>query len=390
LKFNIVTENFVGYLRNKGARGEIFGGAEILLYDLCQLILRHGHSVTVIQYGPTSKEFVHDNIPVRQIKAPSFRVLNKVGITRRFHGGGFFWKGHLDKDADRVHFHYYYLGYPYATDSMTGFSHGIDWDCPWLRDSLRYRHVRDRFSFWMMRKLTGEVLKRLKRVVANDFNFQRYVESSYPQYADKIVVVPNYVDSKIFNPRIKPDPHIMERFDGKVKILLPKMPAYERGTDAAIRALAQLRRSDVVLLVVGESTSRRVFEKLARDLQVDDRVFFLGHRDHFSEMPGVYTASDIVIVPSPCREATAFAVLEGMAAGRPVIASNIGGIPEIISTPDVGVLIQPSHGALAKSLEDLLRKPELRTQIADHGCEHVVHTFDKAIWEKRIATALIE
>jgi glycosyltransferase involved in cell wall biosynthesis len=388
VKFNIVTENFVGYLSNLGTRGKIFGGAEIILYDLCKLVQRHGHGVTVIQYGSKHREFEYNGIPVRQVKAPSFRVMNKFGITRRFHGGGLFWKGHLDKDVDRVHFHYYYLGFPYGDESMTGFSHGIDWDCPWYKHSYTYKNLRDRFSFWMMQKITGKVLRQLKKIVANDTNFLRYVSSAYPDCIGKVDVVPNYVDTGIFNPSVSPDCAILDRFQGKTKILLPKMPAYERGTDIAIRAIARLRRHDIILMIVGESASKPVFMKMAQSLGISTQVVFLGHHSHVSEMPGLFAAADIVIVPSPCREATALSVLEGMAMGKPVIASKIGGIPEIFPDDGAGFLIKPVDIDLADAIALLVDNPSLRGKIGRRACAHIRSHFTKELWEGKISLAL--
>ena len=388
MKYNIVTENFVGYLKNLGTRSEIFGGAEIILFDLCRLLQQHGHGVTVIQYGGTSREFEYEGINVRQVKAPSFRVLNKVGITRRFHGGGFFWKRHLDSDVDRVHFHYYYLAYPHGDESMTGFSHGIDWDCPWYKSSWAYRDLRDRFSFHLMQKVTGKVLSRLKRIVANDDYFRRYVQSAYPQFADKVSVVPNYVDTSTFHPGVLADKDVMDRFGDKLRILLPKMPARERGTDIAIRAMALLKRSDAVLLIAGESGARPQFEKMAMQYGVDDKVIFLGHCDHFSEMPGIYAAADIVIVPSPCREATALAVLEGMAIGKPVIASAIGGIPEIISSEAVGVLAKPTDTGFADAIVRLAGDNRTREEMVQAASAHIAKGFTKDLWKARISHAM--
>lgn len=388
MKYNIVTENFVGYLKNLGTRSEVFGGAEIILYDLCRLLQQHGHDVTVIQYGNTSREFEYDGINVRQVKAPSFRVANKFGITRRFHGGGFFWKGHLDRNVDRVHFHYYYLAYPHGDESMTGFSHGIDWDCPWYKDSYTYQDLRDRFSFYLMQKITGKVLGRLKRIVANDDYFRRYVQSAYPQFAEKVSVVPNYVDTSIFHPGVQPDEEILERFGDKIRILLPKMPARERGTDIAIKAMALLKRRDLILLIAGDSGARPFFQRMAKEFEVDDRVVFLGHCNHFSEMPGLYAAADIVIVPSPCREATALAVLEGMAMGKPVIASAIGGIPEILSEQRFGVLFNPTKEDLVRAIEEVSSDSELRNRMGQAARRHIAQGFTKDLWQQRMMKAL--
>jgi glycosyltransferase involved in cell wall biosynthesis len=388
VKLNIITENFVGYFGGRGVKSKLFGGAEIILNDLCELLQRKGHRVTVIQLGTKHEEFEFNHTLVRQVKAPSFRLLAKVGLTRRFHGGGFFWKNHLDSNVDRVHFHYYYLAFPYGTDSMTGFSHGVDWDCPWQSRGFTYRSIRDRFSSMLMKKITLSALKKLKRIIANDRHFERYVKSVAPEQSQKIVVVPNAVDTKRFSPAVPGSVEVLERCDGKIRILLPKMPAYERGTDIAIRAIASLPRRDVALLVVGESSSRHLFEKMARDYQVQDRVYFLGHRDHFEEMPAIYTASDIVIVPSPCREATSLAVLEGMASGKPVIASDIGGIPDIITDPDVGMLIRPLPADLNSALQYLLAHDEIRSHMGCLAREWATHHFSKEFWETRMAEAL--
>jgi glycosyltransferase involved in cell wall biosynthesis len=360
----------------------------VILYELCCLLKQLGHEVTVIQYGDSSREFEYDGINIRQVKVPSFRVLNKFGITRRFHGGGFFWKNHLDRDVDRVHFHYYYLAYPYGDETMTGFSHGIDWDCPWYKNSYSYSDVRDRFSFFLMKKITEKVLARIKTIIANDDYFRRYVESVHPEYAHKVTVVPNYVDTKIFHPSVEPDKGIMERFDGRLKVLLPKMPARERGTDIAIKAMSRLDRKDMVLLIVGESGARPFFERMARQYGVDDRVFFLGHRDHFSEMPGIYAVADIVIVPSPCREATALAVLEGMAMGKPVVASAIGGIPEIISDPGVGILTSPNDSLFAECIQRLMTDSEKRKSLGKAAQLHIARSFTKGHWRTRMSKVL--
>jgi glycosyltransferase involved in cell wall biosynthesis len=385
--FNIVTENFVGYMKRASVRADIFGGAEIILYDLCKMLLAGNHSVTVLQYGTENREFEFDGIPIRQIKAPH-PPIDKLGLTRRFHYGGFFWKGKLDRNVDRVHFHYYYLAYPFGTEEMTGFSHGIDWDCPWHWRGISLRKLRDRFSFRLMQHITGRVVERLGRIIANDTNFFNYVAAKHPALKEKVIVVPNYVDVNIFNPHVKPDEDIMNRFGDKIRVLLPKMPAYERGTDIAIRAMAMLKRDDVVLLIVGESAGRPVFEQMARDCNIAHKVFFLGHRNHFSEMPGVYSAADIVIVPSPCREATAFAVLEAMATGKPVVACRIGGIPEIVSDDSVGVLVTPDEAALAKAILRLANDGEERMNLGSSARVHIAHKFTRDIWIASISSAM--
>ncbi|HEY7736734.1 MAG TPA: glycosyltransferase [Candidatus Limnocylindrales bacterium] len=94
---------------------------------------------------------------------------------------------------------------------------------------------------------------------------------------------------------------------------------------------------DAYLLVVGEGSQREVLERQAARLQIAHRVVFAGRRD---DVPAVTAALDVAVLPS-YREAQGLSILEAMALSRPVVASAVGGIPEMIEDGVTGLLVPP-------------------------------------------------
>src|SRR5205823_9264493 len=109
---------------------------------------------------------------------------------------------------------------------------------------------------------------------------------------------------------------------------------------------------DAYLLVVGEGAQRPALEEQARELRIAHRVVFTGRRD---DVPAVTAALDVAVLPS-YREAQGLTVLEAMALRRPVVASAVGGIPEMIEDGLTGLLVPPRDpDALATAIVRLLR-----------------------------------
>ncbi|HSG86018.1 MAG TPA: glycosyltransferase [Candidatus Limnocylindrales bacterium] len=105
------------------------------------------------------------------------------------------------------------------------------------------------------------------------------------------------------------------------------------------------------LLVVGEGSRQEELEAQAAALGIADRVVFTGRRD---DMPAVTAALDVAVLPS-YREAQGLTILEAMALSRPVVASAVGGIPEMIEDGVSGLLVEPHNpDALAAALTRLL------------------------------------
>ena len=132
-----------------------------------------------------------------------------------------------------------------------------------------------------------------------------------------------------------------------------------KGHDLVIRALTDL--VDVSLLVVGEGSERLSLESLAKELGVDDRVRFAGSIEH-ERMHEIYGAADALVLASD-REGWANVLLESMACGTPVVASNVWGTPEIVRSPAAGLLLPNRNPqTISDSIKTLLQDPPARAE----------------------------
>jgi glycosyltransferase involved in cell wall biosynthesis len=126
------------------------------------------------------------------------------------------------------------------------------------------------------------------------------------------------------------------------------------------------------LLVVGEGSRREALETQARTLGIAAHVTFTGRRE---DVPAVTAALDVAVLPS-YREAQGLTILEAMALSRPVVASDVGGIPEMIEHGRTGLLVPPRDaGALADAITRLLTDHAYADLLARGGHDLVHDQF---------------
>ncbi|MGD0123492.1 MAG: glycosyltransferase [Candidatus Limnocylindrales bacterium] len=148
----------------------------------------------------------------------------------------------------------------------------------------------------------------------------------------------------------------------------------EKGHRTLIEAwpLVLAAHPEAWLLVVGEGSERDSLEAQAASLGISRRVVFTGRRE---DVPAVTAALDISVLPS-YREAQGLSVLEAMALSRPVVASEVGGIPEMIENGVSGLLVPPNdHVALADAIVRLLSDHPYADMIAKRGHDLVHDRF---------------
>jgi glycosyltransferase involved in cell wall biosynthesis len=164
--------------------------------------------------------------------------------------------------------------------------------------------------------------------------------------------VPNVVDTTLFAPPPQPparDP------DGRVRMLLVALLDPKKGIEHLLRALALVRRdrsADFALDVVGDGPLRGHLVDLARSLDLETQVSFLGLRDK-REVAELMRGADFFVLPS-LWENLPNVVIEAMATGLPVVATRVGGVPEMLDER-TGRLVAPGDdGALAEALKAML------------------------------------
>lgn len=143
-----------------------------------------------------------------------------------------------------------------------------------------------------------------------------------------------------------------------------------KGLEVVLRAMAltPLRNHDTVkLVIVGDEQiergtgERERLNALAAELGIQNKVVFAGFR---TDIPDCMASFDLVVVPSIEPEPFGRVAIEAMAAGKPVIASEIGGLSEIIDSPTTGILVPPGNAMrLAEAISRLVDNPSLCREI---------------------------
>ncbi|MCI0655312.1 MAG: glycosyltransferase family 4 protein [Methylococcaceae bacterium] len=204
--------------------------------------------------------------------------------------------------------------------------------------------------------------------------------------ADKIHVFRNGVDLECFQPLDYVS--IRKKLGINRPTLLSVGHLVERkGHHLVIEALRDL--PEYQLLIAGDGEELRNLENLVREIDVADRVIFLGALSH-AQLVEYYSAVDSLVLASS-REGWANVLLESMACGTPVVATRIWGTPEVVTRPEAGILIDDrSGGAIAAGVRQLMMNPPSRTMTRKYAenfawessVRAVEETF-RAVLEKR-------
>jgi glycosyltransferase involved in cell wall biosynthesis len=141
------------------------------------------------------------------------------------------------------------------------------------------------------------------------------------------------------------------------------------------RVVKNLPRTVVrpILIYIGDGPQRAELEEMRDALDSHNDIVFLGYRP---DAAALLAGADICVVPSVWQDAFPLGVLEAMAAGKPVIGTSVGGIPEMVEDGVTGLLVPPAdEKALAIALDSLITKPELAQRFGRAGLQRVEERF---------------
>jgi colanic acid/amylovoran biosynthesis glycosyltransferase len=171
----------------------------------------------------------------------------------------------------------------------------------------------------------------------------------------------------------------------------------KKGLDTTLHAFAAFlaRHPKATLTIAGDGPLLAELHDLARQLRIDNRVVFTGFVSQ-ERLREIFYASDIFLHPSETgrdgnQEGIPNSMLEGMASGLPVFATNHGGIPEAIEHGISGVLVtERDHHALARALLDAAQDRHLLSRIARAGADAVAQKFDQRSQVRRLEDMYLE
>ena len=158
----------------------------------------------------------------------------------------------------------------------------------------------------------------------------------------------------------------------------------KKGMSVLLRAMAALKEEGNdphwQLLIVGDGPARTSLEALTRQLGLSDRTVFAGTR---RDIPRILPLLDLFVLPS-LYEGFGIAILEAMAAGKPVVATAVGGVPEFVVPGETGLLVEPGKaGALADAIGSLVRDPANATRMGMRGRARVLAGFQMSAVVRR-------
>jgi glycosyltransferase involved in cell wall biosynthesis len=159
----------------------------------------------------------------------------------------------------------------------------------------------------------------------------------------------------------------------------------QKGVDTFLEAAGVVhhRRPEALFVVVGDGPDRAALQAQADAASLNGAVRFLGYRE---DIPRVLAAADIVVMPSRA-EGLPHLLLEALAVGRPVVASRVGGIPDVVHHGETGLLVPPAApGEVADSVLRLLDDPELARRLGHQGRRYVTRHCSPDLAARRLAS----
>jgi phosphatidylinositol alpha-mannosyltransferase len=359
----------------------VMGGVNNHIHHLAEQFVGRGHQVHIIAAG--SKPAKSDICPVTTIGRPiPLRVSGSVArITLSLRSAGRVRDLLEAENFDIVHVHEPFM--PQLPIQFLRYSTAINvgtWHAA-RESNFVYVYGRRLIKRWAT-KLDGKIAVSMAAV--------KHIEKYFPGYYN---VIPNGVDVEHFEREYAPLP---EFDDGKRNVLFVGRPEKRKGLKYLIRAFVGVQREipDSRLIVVGAGKFGR-YERAVRNARLQNVRF--RSNVPFAELPRYHHTSHVFCAPNTGFESQGIVLLEAMAAGMPIVASNIDGFAGVVTHGVEGLLVRPEDPqALADALVELLRDPDRCAAMAARGRERaqfyswdrvsqqVLSYYERLIYERDI------
>jgi len=225
--------------------------------------------------------------------------------------------------------------------------------------------------------LEQSVYRRADHFVVLSEAFRKILVDDYAISADRISIIPGGVDVESFNTRStrqEARTHLGWPTDRPTVVSVRRL-VHRVGLEPLIRAMDQVRHRmpDALLCIAGKGPLRSQLEQLINELNLTDHVRLLGFVPE-ADLPYVYRAGDVSVMPTQALEGFGLSAVESLAAGTPVLVTPVGGLPDIVTSLSDDLLVHGTDAqALAEhvtgALEGSLRLPS-DTDCRSHAARH--------------------
>jgi L-malate glycosyltransferase len=346
--------------------GDLWAGAEVQTYTLLKA-LKHKDSVSIsvvaLNEGMLAQRLRWSGFDVAVIdenKSGFWGILNQV-------------KEHLrDRDIDILHTHRYKENILGALLKKKGYAkqliqtvHGI----------TEHFSGLDRFKMDFYTRLNRHFSKKyFDRILTVSYDIENKIKGKFNN--NQILTIHNAIDIENIRPVKKPTQIRQELGIDEGAIVfgvagrMAPIKGYDIFLEAASNILKRLPHS--VLVLAGDGPLKVGLEKIAENLGITTQVRFTGFREDITDILG---ALDIFVISS-YYEGIPMVLLEAMALGRPVVATRVGGIPEVIEDGISGILVASGDaGALSEACQKIASEPNLRRALAEQAPKRISKEF---------------
>jgi glycosyltransferase involved in cell wall biosynthesis len=331
-----------------------FGGGERYALELARLLKALSFDVTFYQpsfQAPGVSEYY------------SFKVVllplgDSVG---EFHFGVCSKFTELTADFDHVYYHMpeYTSGTVREDSLMT--CHGI-----WF-DHNNYPDAIFRTPAWFEHLYNA--FGNPKGAISVDTNSIGFIRSLWPELARKMHFIPNFYDEETYYP----DPG--KRNPDRITVLFPRRSQINRGTRIFGDIVSKIPYEvEIIWLGEGDPLDTQIIKDVCAN---DKRVSF--NVADFDQMPAWYQKTDIAVIPTIACEGTSLSCIEALACGCAVVATNVGGLPDVVYDGLNGLLVDPDANSIANAINRLIEDHDLRKRLQLRATE-TAPNFELKMW----------
>lgn len=330
------------------------GGAEKLLLETIPLYRKKGVEMDVLVFWNNNHQFIN---VLKALNCCKVIVLKESDNYKAIYSLFHIWKlRKYLKEYDIAHVHLFPAQYFTVLANIS-----IGNRCKLIFTEHNTTNRRIQKSYFQ--SIEQFIYSHYKKLVCISNEIKEIYKKYLPLLESRSVVIHNGVNQEVIkeaSPIIKSDLHHDIKNSNR---LLLQVSAFRLQKDqkTLIEAMTLLP-NDVVLLLVGDGETRKECEILVSKLSLNDRVFFLGQR---MDIPQLLKTADIVVLSSK-YEGLSLSSIEGMASGRPFVASDVPGLSEIVG--GAGILFEAGNAQeLASKIQELLENKTLYNDTVKGG-----------------------
>ncbi len=351
-----------------------FGGSGVIATEIGMAMARRGHQVHFIAYDvPLRLDRFMENVYYHQVEGGEYPLFS--GPYYPLTLASKMVEVALSRKIDLFHVHY---AIPHATSALLA-KQILKEKAPKLITTLHGTDITLVGNQRSYLPITRYSIEQSDRVTVPS----RYLQDATIKLlrvapSTRIDIIPNFVDTDKFVPAERCERKKLPKSLGlcnKTEKLITHVSNFRpvKRVHDVVRVFAEVvKTADCQLALIGDGPERASVEELARELGVYDRICFLGKQESFVE---ILQYSDVFLLPSE-TESFGLAALEALSCGVPVVATNVGGLPEVVRDGENGFLCPPGDiQAMSTRIAQLFAQPTLHAQMSRTARQIAVESF---------------